>query len=57
MIVGAGFAHNFLLAAAPDRLAEGALAVGRPGMNGQIAVAIGLVFCLILGFTMRERFE
>ena len=57
MIVGAGFAHNFLLAAAPDKIAEGALVVGGPGMNGQVAVVIGLVFCLILGFTMRERFE
>lgn len=57
MIVGAGFAHNFLLAAAPDKLAEGAILVGGPGMNGQIAVVIGLVFCLVLGFTMRERFE
>ena len=57
MIVGAGFAHNFLLAAGPDKMAEGALVIGGPGINGQIAVAIGLVFCLVLGFTMRERFE
>ena len=27
------------------------------GINGQIAVGLGLVFCLILGFKMRERFE
>jgi len=57
MIVGAGFAHNFLLAASPDKMAEGALLVGGPGLNGQISVVIGLVFCLILGFSMRERFE
>jgi len=57
MIVGAGFAHNFLLAAAPDKIVEGALVQGGPGLNGQIAVVIGLAFCLILGFTMRERFE
>ena len=57
MIVGAGFAHNFLLASGPDRMAEGVLVVGGPGLNGQIAVVIGLVFCLILGFTMRERFD
>lgn len=57
MIVGAGFAHNFLLAAGPDKVVEGALQVGGPGFNGQIAVAIGLAFCLVLGFTMRERFE
>ncbi|MBS1197757.1 MAG: hypothetical protein H6R18_1542 [Proteobacteria bacterium] len=57
MIVGAGFAHNWLLAAVPDKLAEGVLTVGGPGFNGQIAVGIGLAFCLILGFAMRERFE
>ncbi|MBS1170475.1 MAG: hypothetical protein H6R01_1393 [Burkholderiaceae bacterium] len=57
MIVGAGFAHNFLLAAGPDRMAEGALMIGGPGINGQIAVGIGLAFCLVLGFTLRERFE
>lgn len=57
MIVGAGFAHNWLLAGAPDKLAEGVLSVGGPGLNGQIAVGIGLVFCLALGFAMRERFE
>jgi uncharacterized protein len=57
MIVGAGFAHNFLLAAAPDKLVNAVLEVGGPGFNGQVAVGIGLVFCLVLGGTMRERFE
>ena len=57
MIVGAGFAHNFLLAAAPDKLVNAVLEVGGPGFNGQVAVVIGLVFCLVLGGTMRERFE
>lgn len=57
MIVGAGFAHNWLLAAAPDKLVEKVLTVGGPGLNGQIAVGIGLAFCLILGFALRERFE
>ncbi len=57
MIVGAGFAHNFLLAAKPDKVVNEVLQVGGPGTNGQIAVIIGLVFCVILGFTMRERFD
>lgn len=57
MIVGAAFAHNFLLAATPDTLKDGVLIVGGPGFNGQIAVGIGLVFCLALGFTLRERIE
>jgi uncharacterized protein len=57
MITGAAFAHNWVLAGAPDRLVEGVLTVGGPGPNGQIAVLIGLVFCLILGFSMRETWE
>lgn len=55
MIVGAGFAHNFALAAVPDRLNEAALVVGGPGTYGQIAVIVGLVVCVFIGFTMRER--
>lgn len=55
MIVGAGFAHNFALAAVPDSLSEaGALVVGGPGIYGQIAVVLGLVVCVVIGLTMRE---
>lgn len=57
MIVGAGFAHNFSLAGAADKVTDAVLQVGGPGFNGQLAVGIGLVVCLLLGFTMRERFE
>lgn len=57
MIVGAAFAHNFSLASAPDRVADGALLLGGPGLNGQVAVVLGLAFCLVLGFAMRERQE
>lgn len=45
MIVGAGFAHNFVLASSP----KGVTAFG------PIAVVIGLVFCLAIGFTMMQR--
>lgn len=55
MIVGAGFAHNFALAAVPDRLNEASLIVGGPGTYGQIAVIVGLVVCVFIGFSMRER--
>jgi len=55
MIVGAGFAHNFALAGSPDKLAEGVLTVGGPGIYGQIAVVLGLVVCLALGFLMRRK--
>ncbi len=45
MIVGAGFAHNFSLASSPKG----------PGLFGPAAVLAGLIFCLIIGWTMRER--
>ena len=45
MIVGAGIAHNFALASS----AKG------PAAFGPVAVVIGLVFCLLIGLSMRER--
>jgi YedE family putative selenium metabolism protein len=45
MIVGAGFAHNFSLASS---------AAG-PGAFGPISVVIGLIFCIVLGFAMKEK--
>jgi uncharacterized protein len=45
MIVGAGFAHNFSLASSPSG----------PGPYGPAAVIIGIIVCVIIGFTMRER--
>lgn len=47
MIVGAGFAHNFSMASSPKG----------PGAFGPAAVIIGIVFCLVIGFTMREKME
>lgn len=45
MIVGAAFAHNFLLASSPQGV----------GLYGIMAVVLGLVVCLGIGFTMREK--
>lgn len=45
MIVGAGVSHNFNMASSP----AGAAAFGPAG------VIVGLVFCLAVGFTMREK--
>ena len=42
---GAAFAHNFLLASSPQGT----------GDFGPVAVIIGLVFCLAVGFLMREK--
>jgi len=46
MITGAGVAHNFAMASTPKGV----------GGFGPAAVIIGIVFCLMIGFTMREKF-
>jgi uncharacterized protein len=45
MIVGAAFSHNFGLASSPAGV----------GPNGIAAVVIGLLVCLFIGFTMRQK--
>jgi len=45
MITGAAFAHNFALASSPKGT----------GAFGPHAVVIGIIFCLVIGFTMREK--
>ena len=45
MIVGAGFAHNFGLASSGNGATTG----------GMIAVVIGFIACVLIGFTMREK--
>jgi len=57
MLTGAALAHNFLLAAKPDSLNDGVLTIGGPGSNGMIAVGVGLIVCLVIGFSMREHWE
>lgn len=57
MITGAAFAHNFSLAGSPDRTVEGVLKVGGPSLFGMWAVVIGLVVCVAIGLTMREKFD
>jgi uncharacterized protein len=55
MIVGAGFAHNFALAGSPDSMVEGVARVGGLTPYGMGAVILGLIVCLAIGMTMRER--
>ncbi|MBN2088551.1 YedE-related selenium metabolism membrane protein [candidate division KSB1 bacterium] len=55
MITGAGFAHNFNLAGAPDKMVAGILQVGGVTTAGMVAVVLGLIVCLTFGFTMREK--
>jgi uncharacterized protein len=45
MIVGAAFSHNFGLASSPAGV----------GPHGIAAVVIGLLVCLFIGFTMRQK--
>jgi hypothetical protein len=45
MIVGAGFAHNFGLASSPKGV----------GPHGIAAVVVGILVCLLIGFTMRRK--
>lgn len=47
MMVGAGFAHNFGLASS----AEGATS------GGIIALVVGFIVCLLIGFTMKEKIQ
>jgi hypothetical protein len=47
MIVGAGFAHNFGMASSP----------AGPGPWGPAAVIVGLVVCVLIGLTMRQRMD
>jgi YedE family putative selenium metabolism protein len=57
MVAGAAFAHNFALAAGPDKVVEGVNTVGGVGPYGMAAVVLGLVVCVVIGLTMRERVE
>jgi len=45
MIFGAGIAHNFAAASSPSG----------PGFWGPASVIVGLVVCLTIGFTMRQK--
>jgi YedE family putative selenium metabolism protein len=53
MITGAAFAHNFSLAGKPDNVAEAV--VGGISPAGMVAVVLGLVVCLTIGFSMRKK--
>ncbi len=55
MITGAAFSHNFGLAGKADAVVDGVLKVGGISTNGMIAVALGLVVCLAIGFGMRSK--
>jgi uncharacterized protein len=55
MLFGAGFTHNFTLAGRPDAIVEGIVNTGGLTSAGIFAVLLGLVVCLFIGFSMREK--
>jgi len=55
MITGAAFSHNFSLAGSPDKVVDGALQVGGLTTAGMAAVVLGLIVCITIGFSMREK--
>jgi YedE family putative selenium metabolism protein len=55
MITGAGLSHNFALAGKPDAVVEGVNQVGGISTYGMVAVILGLVVCMVIGFTMRDK--
>lgn len=55
MITGAAIAHNFNLAGKADAMVDGVLQVGGISPYGMIAVVLGLVVCVTIGFTMRQK--
>jgi uncharacterized protein len=55
MITGAGLSHNFALAGTPDAVVDGVQKVGGITPYGMAAVVLGLVVCVVIGLTMREK--
>lgn len=55
MITGAGISHNFGLAGRADAVVDGVLKVGGLSTAGMWAIGVGLLVCLAIGFTMREK--
>ncbi len=48
LTVGAAFCHNFGLAGAADTVTDGVYKVGGPGLNGKIAVIVGLAVVTVI---------
>jgi YedE family putative selenium metabolism protein len=55
MIAGAAFAHNFRMASSGMSLTDGVLSPGGVGPYGPAITIIGIIVCVIIGLTMRER--
>jgi len=54
MLFGAGICHNWKLIAAPDMVVNGMVKIGGPTTPAIIALAVGIVFCIVIGLTAKE---
>ena len=57
MITGAAFSHNFGLAGAANSVTDGVVKVWQPNTQTMIAVCLGLVVCVIIGLTNRDKID
>jgi len=58
MITGAAFSHNFGLAGAANSVLEdGTIKVWQPNQQTMIAVCLGLIVCVIIGLTNRDKVD
>ena len=57
MITGAAFSHNFGLAGAANSVTDGVVKVWQPNTQTMIAVCLGLVVCVIIGLTNRDKVD
>ena len=55
MIAGAAFAHNFRMASSGMSMTDGVFSPGGVGPYGPAITIIGIVICIVIGLTMRER--
>lgn len=55
MLTGAAFAHNFNLAAKADSIVDGVVKTGGISSYGMVAVVLGIVVCVLIGFSMRQK--
>ncbi len=57
MCAGGALAHNFALAAVPDKLVEGAVHTGGLAVPGRVVVVAGIIVCLVIALAFREKFS
>jgi YedE family putative selenium metabolism protein len=55
MVAGAAVSHNFGLAGSPDAMVAGVIKTGGISSAGMTIVVTGIVFCLLIGWAMREK--